>query len=90
MVSFQLRVNKMMMLDMIIIEFLIIKVRLLLTADFAWLTSELSRLINSPDLCSSKKYMSFEINFVNSWTNLTFGLFPTSGKTYVRIPPHRI
>jgi hypothetical protein len=64
MVSFQLRVNKMMMLDMIIIEFLIIKVRLLLTADFAWLTSELSRLINSPDLCSSKKYMSFEINFV--------------------------
>ena len=63
MVSFQLRVNKMMMLDMIIIEFLIIKVRLLLTADFAWLTSELSRLINSPDLCSSKKYMSFEINF---------------------------
>lgn len=48
---------------MIITEFLIIKVRLLLTADFAWLTSELNLLINSPDLCSQKKYMSFEINF---------------------------
>jgi len=52
MVNFQLRVNKIMMFEMIITEFLIIKVRLLLTADFAWLTSELNLLINSPDLCS--------------------------------------
>lgn len=50
------------MLAMMVTKFLIKRVRLLLTADLAWLISFPRRLTNSPDLYCSKKYMSFFIN----------------------------
>lgn len=60
--SFQLMTKRKMMLAIMVTEFLSRNVKLLLTADFAWLMSLPSLLTNYPDLYCSKKYMSFLMN----------------------------